>query len=88
MSWTLSRRKAYWFAEKDPIDFGTQSGAIWSAIIEPGAVLGVFDNNGEKELVVDPAMLRDVRLVETLPLRDDAIRNFEACQAMRDRGEI
>ena len=41
-------------------------GFVYRAIAPPDAILAAFDDRGEKEYVVDPTLLRDVKRVEVV----------------------
>lgn len=59
MSWTTSLQTARWFANRF-----NNNGKIYSTCIPKDAILAYFDS-GEKEVIVDPKALQDVKDVES-----------------------
>lgn len=68
LSWTLERTKAFWFATKDPVDHRDRPGFLWETEVTPDAVLATFNHNGEREVIVDPGQIGNIRLVRSVPL--------------------
>lgn len=67
VSWTTDRDKARWFAARFAID---EPGWVWEATVPPSGVLGMFTDRGEEEVVVSPWCIRDLNLVERVPIPD------------------
>lgn len=65
MSWTTNRAIAEWFASRYSLSPGDH-GMVYSAVIDKQNVLAYFSDHTEKEVVVDPAQLRDVTEVGRL----------------------
>jgi len=59
LSWTLDMEKAEWFARR----FG-QEGCVYRAEIAKEHVLALFLGRGEKEVIVDPGQLRNIKAVQ------------------------
>lgn len=67
MSWSLHRECAHDFARR-VADRYRRPAAVYRAELPPRAVLGVFGDEREQELVVNPNMLRGrVELIEEIP---------------------
>ena len=62
MAWTLDREKAAWFARRGRL-IGEAESRVYAAEIPPQGVLGIFNERGEREVVVDPFSLQDIREV-------------------------
>lgn len=52
LSWTLSEKKAHWFADR-----WSMQGSVYRAKIRKEDVFAYFDERGEKEVVLDPKKL-------------------------------
>lgn len=72
MSWTLDLDKARWFAHRhDHLTHPMFQGehpiepTVWQAIASPAAILALFYMQVEREVVVNPRRLRQVRILET-----------------------
>jgi hypothetical protein len=73
ISWTLSRARARFFALhwtwRGPVlglrrpDGGEPVPTVWRGSVEASEVLGYFGSRRESEVVLDPAMVRDVAVV-------------------------
>lgn len=59
MSWTTSLQIAKWFAKRF-----NNNGEIYSARVPKNAILAYFDS-GEKEVIVDPKTLQDMKAVKS-----------------------
>ncbi len=58
-SWSVSRRKAEWFAARR---FGVGTSYLASTTIRRDQALAYFGGRGEQEIVIDPCCLTDVRV--------------------------
>ena len=58
--WTTNPELAAWFAERGAY-FGNPQTTVFTAMVAPRGVLGVFLGRGESEVVVDPRLLSRVR---------------------------
>ena len=61
LSWTLSRSKARWFANR----FG-QGGEVYSATIDKSNIYAYFDSRNEAEVIVDPKHLKNISRISQL----------------------
>jgi len=71
MSWTLDLDKARWFAHRhDHLTHPMHDGkhviepTVWRSVAPPAAVLALFYEQNEREVVVNPRRLRQVRILE------------------------
>lgn len=87
LSWSLDPEKPDWFTRKDPVEHWPTGGWIWETEILPGAVLATFDDIGERELVVDPSMLGEIRLREERPLNEYGRYQLEQIRDFRETRE-
>lgn len=60
LSWSTELRVARMFAHR----FTSQGGSVWKALIPRTGVLAVFRGRNESEVVVNPALLEEVELVD------------------------
>lgn len=66
LSWTTDLEVARFFARRYA---GTsRTSTVYAAEVPPEGVLGVFPGRKEAELVVDPSLLRNLRIVERVGL--------------------
>ena len=56
MSWTLSKSKAEWFATRF-----SDTGYLFKATANKSDILCYTDNRGEKEIIINPKLLRDIK---------------------------
>jgi hypothetical protein len=69
ISWSLDIDRARWFARRSELALRVQSGSsreatLYSARVDADQVLAFFNARNEREVVVDPKSLRDVRVLE------------------------
>ena len=57
MSWTTERSIAEWFASR----WAKPPKPLWAATVPPDGILALLSVRGEKEVVVDPSFLQDVK---------------------------
>ncbi len=80
MSWSLDREKAQWFAERWAI-WRVPAG-VFAFTAPPRAVLAMFNDRAEQEVVVNPHMLRNrLRLVNQLPFPLDSMEALQLSHA-------
>lgn len=73
MSWTLDQPRARWFAERLAL-YGFDDAAVYEATLPPRAVLAMFNDRAEQEVVVNPNMLRGrIHVVEVVDRPADAV---------------
>ena len=94
MSWTLDLDKARWFAHRhDHLTHPMHDGkhviepTVWRSVAPPAAVLALFYEQNELEVVVNPRRLRQVRLLECSEpeLSEEAIAEDWEMRANLDR---
>ena len=56
MSWTLSKSKAEWFATRF-----SDTGYLFKATANKSDILCYTDNRGEKEIIINPKLLTDIK---------------------------
>ena len=76
LSWSMKLDTARFFVHGRGPNLG---GFVYSALAEPNAILGAFNDRNEAEYIVDPALLRGVQRVEIVaPIQSLASHSISA----------
>jgi hypothetical protein len=65
-SWTLSRSRAEWFANRAALTSPDRQGYLATTRLPKSQLLAYTNGRGEREIILDPATLQAVR-VTTIP---------------------
>jgi hypothetical protein len=71
LSWSLDRAKAEWFARRFSILTELGQPQLMVGVIKKKDVLAYFDGREEKEIVVDPAKVRSMKVEPVTPSKND-----------------
>jgi len=71
LSWSLSRRKAVWFARRFSVLTHLGQPRLMTGTIKKKDVLAYFNGRKEKEIVVDPAAVRSLKMESVTPTEVD-----------------
>jgi len=71
LSWSLSRKKAEWFARRFSVMTELGQPRLMLGVIKKKDVLAYFNARKEKEIVVDPAKVRSMKVEAVTPSKID-----------------
>jgi hypothetical protein len=71
LSWSLDRAKAEWFARRFSILTELGEPRLMLGVVSKKDVLAYFDERAEKEIVVDPANVRSMKVESVTPSEND-----------------